>query len=205
MNSDPQQANPLDDILFSMLKQQRLDLANKHNLPPYIIFQDISLVQMATFYPTTLNELKNIQGVGEGKAKKYGEPMCELIRNYCQQNDIIPPEHFSTHTVPKYTRKINIIQLIDKQKPFDQIAKAIGCTEEELLTEMEGIVKSGVPLKIDYIINDILDPEDVADIYEYYRESEVFDLDDALDNFEGIYTEDELRLVHLKFVSEQGY
>ena len=205
-NNEPQQANPLDDTLFAILKQQRRKLADTYNLPPYIIFQDISLVQMATFYPTTIDELKNIQGISEGKAKKYGEPMCTLIRDYCQQNDIIPPEHFATHTVAKKnTRKINIIQLIDKQKPFEQIAKALGIPEEELLNEMESIVKSGVPLKIDYIINDILDPEDVEDIYQYYRESDTPDLDAALDNFEGDYSEDELRLVHLKFVSEQGY
>ena len=205
LNNEQQQANPLDDTLFTLLKQQRHTIAEKNNLPPYIIFQDISLVQMATFYPTTLEELKNIQGISEGKAKKYGQPMCQLIKEYCTQNDITPPEHFSTYTVPKKnTRKINIIQLIDKQKPFDQIAKTIGYTEEELLTEMENIVKSGVPLKIDYIIADILDPEDVDDIYQYYRESNTPDLDEALDNFEGLYNEDELRLVHLKFVSEQG-
>ncbi|MBP3725902.1 MAG: DNA helicase RecQ [Bacteroidaceae bacterium] len=205
MTADAQQATPLDDTLFALLKQQRLTMAKQRRLPPYIIFQDISLVQMATFYPFNIDELKNIQGVSEGKAKKYGQPMCDLIREYCQQNDIIPPEHFSTHTVPKKnTRKINIIQLIDKQKPFDQIARAVGCSEEELLTEMEAIVKSGVPLKIDYIIRDILDPDDVDEVYEYYRESDTPDLDAALDYFEGLYNEDELRLVHLKFVSEQG-
>lgn len=211
-STEAQQPAPLDEGLYHMLVDQRLEIAGRHNLPPYIIFQDISLVQMATYYPVTIDELKNMQGVGEGKANKFGGPMCELIRQYCQDYDIVPPEHFSTHMVPKKnTRRINIIRLVDIRKPLEQIAKSIGCTEDEVIDEMEAIVKSGATLKIDYIIDEMLDKEDVDDICDYYRQAESPDIDAALDYcLDNDYQEDEnvllqaLRLVHIKFVSEQG-
>ncbi len=196
----------LDPELFSMLKDLRKKVAKKHNLPPYVIFQDVSLEQMATMYPIDLQELQNIQGVGAGKAKRYGKEFCELIKRHCEENDIQRLEELRVRTVPKKSMlKVNIIQSIDRQLALDDLADAKGLDFGELLDEIEAIVYSGTKLNIDYFIDDYVGDDDkVDDIYEYFMESETDDLDVALDELGDDYTEEEIRLVRIKFLSEQA-
>ncbi|MDD6553495.1 MAG: DNA helicase RecQ [Prevotellaceae bacterium] len=195
----------LDGVLFKMLKDLRRDEARKAGLPPYVIFQDVSLEQMATMYPVTLQELQQIQGVGAGKAKRYGKKFIELIKKYCQENDIERPEELRVRTVAKKSMlKVQIIQAIDRQIALDDIAEAKGLEFEELLDEIEAIVYSGTKINIDYFIDDVMDDDHVDDIYDYFMESETDDLDTAVEELGGDYTEDEIRLVRIKFLSEQA-
>lgn len=195
----------LDPELFSMLKDLRKKTSRKVNLPPYVIFQDVSLEQMATMYPVNLQELQNIQGVGAGKAKRYGKDFCELIQKYCEDNDIERPEELRVRTVAKKSMlKVYIIQSIDKQIDLDDLAEAKGLEFEELLDEIEAIVYSGTKLNIDYFIEEVVDDEHVDDIYDYFMESDTDDLEEAMQELGGDYTEDEIRLVRIKFLSEQA-
>ncbi len=195
----------LDGVLFKMLKDLRRDEARKAGLPPYVIFQDVSLEQMATMYPVNLQELQQIQGVGAGKSKRYGKKFIELIKKYCQENDIERPEELRVRTVAKKSMlKVQIIQAIDRQIPLDDIAEAKGLEFEELLDEIEAIVYSGTKINIDYFIDDVMDDDHVDDIYDYFMESETDDLDTAVEELGGDYTEDEIRLVRIKFLSEQA-
>lgn len=195
----------LDPVLYGMLVDLRKEKSQKLGIPPYIIFQDVSLEQMATVYPITLDELKNIQGVGIGKANRYGKEFVELIRRHCEDNDIERPEDLRILTVPKKSMlKVKIIQSIDRKVPLDDIADAQNLEFEDLLTEIEAIVYSGTKLNIDYFIEDVMDDDHVDDIYEYFRESETDDLETALDELGGDYTEDEVRLVRIKFFSEMA-
>ena len=195
----------LDPVLYKMLVDLRKETSRKLGIPPYIIFQDVSLEQMATVYPITLDELKNIQGVGVGKANRYGKEFVALIKRHCEDNDIDRPEDLRILTVPKKSMlKVKIIQSIDRKVPLDDIADAQSMEFEDLLTEIETIVYSGTKLNIDYFIEDVMDDDHVDDIYDYFRESETDDLDTALDELGGDYTEDEVRLVRIKFFSEMA-
>lgn len=195
----------LDPTLLSMLKSLRKDVAEKNNLPPYVIFQDMSLDQMATSYPVTEKELGNIRGVGVGKAKRYGKPFYELISKYCEENEIERPDELIVKTVVKDSmKKPKIINLIDRKCSLDDIASTVGLDFEELLDEIDTIVYSGTRLNIDYCIDEELDEEDVEDIYEYFRESDTDSMEDAMDELGDTYTEDQVRLVRIKFISEMG-
>ena len=198
-------AGALDPTLFAMLKDLRKSVARKHKLPPYVIFQDISLEQMATMYPDDLNELQNIQGVGAGKAKRYGKEFCALIKKYCKENEIECPEELRVRTVAKKSMlKVSIIQSIDRQIDLYDLAEAKGLEFSELLDEIEAIVYSGTKLNIDYFIDEEVDDDHLDDIYDYFMESETDDLNTAQDELGGDYTEDEIRLVRIKFLSEQA-
>lgn len=195
----------LDQKLYSMLKDLRKSFAKKHKLPPYVIFQDVSLEQMATMYPVTIQELQNVQGVGAGKAKRFGKEFCELIRKYCEDNEIERPEELRVRTVAKKSMlKVFIIQSIDRQIALDDIAEAKGLDFDTLLDEIDAIVYSGTKLNIDYFIEEVIDDEHVDDIYDYFMESETDDLNAALDELGADYSEDEIRLVRIKFLSEQA-
>jgi len=195
----------LDPTLFSLLKDLRKKMAEKKGLPPYVIFQDISLEQMATMYPVSLLELQNIQGVGAGKANRYGKEFCELIKKYCDDNDIERPEELRVRTVAKKSMlKVNIIQSIDRQVALDDLAEAKGLEFEALLDEIEAIVYSGTKLNIDYFIEEVVDDEHVDDIYDYFMDSDTDDLETAVNELGGDYTEDEIRLVRIKFLSEEA-
>ena len=195
----------LDLTLIAMLKDLRKEMAKKYDLPAYVIFQDISLDQMATMFPVTLEELQNIQGVGVGKAKRYGKPFCDLIRTYCEENDIVRPEDMRVRTVAKKSMlKVKIIQSIDRQVALDDIANAQGLDFDELLSEVEAIVYSGTTLNIDYFLEEVMDDDHVDDIYDYFRESDTDSLDAAQDELGPEYSEDEIRLVRIKFLSEQA-
>ncbi|MBQ6653165.1 MAG: DNA helicase RecQ [Prevotella sp.] len=193
----------LDPELFAMLKDLRRQMAGKLSLPAYVIFQEESLRQMATMYPVTLEELQNIQGVGVGKAKRYGKEFCELIRCHCEENDIERPEELRVRTVAKKSiLKVQIIQSIDRQIALDDIAQSMNISLDDLLDEIEAIVYSGTKLNIDYYLEDVMDDDHVDDIYDYFSESETDDIDTALDELDSDYTEEEVRLVRIKFLSE---
>ena len=195
----------LDLTLIAMLKDLRKEMAKKYDLPAYVIFQDISLDQMATMFPVTLEELQNIQGVGVGKAKRYGKPFCDLIRTYCEENGIVRPEDMRVRTVAKKSMlKVKIIQSIDRQVALDDIANAQGLDFDELLSEVEAIVYSGTKLNIDYFLEEVMDDDHVDDIYDYFRESDTDSLDAAQDELGPDYSEDEIRLVRIKFLSEMA-
>ena len=195
----------VDPTLFQMLKDLRKRMSKELDVPPYVIFQDPSLESMATIYPQTLEELQNIPGVGAGKAKRYGEEFCKLIKKHCEENDIERPEDLRIRTVAnKSMMKVNIIQCIDRKVDLDDIANSKGIEFEELLDELEAIVYSGTQINIDYFINEILDEDQVADIYQYFKESETDDLEDAIDELGADYTDDEIRLVRIKFISEMA-
>ncbi|EFI71030.1 ATP-dependent DNA helicase RecQ [Segatella baroniae B14] len=195
----------LDPELFSILKDLRKKTAHKHQLPPYVIFQDVSLEQMATMYPVTQEELTNVQGVGIGKAKRYGKEFLKVIKEYCEEKQIVPPEELRVRTVAKKSMlKVSIIQSIDRKMALDDLADAKGLDFSDLLDEIEAIVYSGTKLNIDYFIEDVVDDDKVDDIYDYFMESETDDLNEALDELGDDYSEDEIRLVRIKFLSENA-
>ncbi|MBR6016729.1 MAG: DNA helicase RecQ [Prevotella sp.] len=195
----------LDLHLLTMLKNLRRDVAEKNGLPTYVIFQDVSLDQMATDYPVTLEELQNIQGVGKGKAMRYGKPFCDLIKAYCEENEIERPEEMRVRTVAKKSMlKVTIIDKIDRRVALDDLANAQGLDFDELLTEIEAIVYSGTRLNIDYFLEDVMDEDHIDDIYDYFYESTTDDLDTAQNELGPEYSEDEIRLVRIKFLSEMA-
>ena len=195
----------LDPELFAMLKGLRKQMAQKLGVPGYVIFQDPSLEQMATMYPITVEELQQIQGVGAGKAKRYGKEFLELIKRHCEDNGIERAEELRVRTVAKKSIiKVKIIQSIDKQLALDDIAESLGLSFDELLDEVEAIVYSGTKININYFIEEVIDDEHVDDIYEYFRESETDSLDDAINELGDEYSEDEIRLVRIKFLSEMA-
>lgn len=195
----------MDPALYSMLKDLRKKLSKKLEVPPYVIFQDPSLEAMATIYPVTLDELQNIPGVGAGKAKRYGEEFCKLIKRHCEENEIERPEDLRVRTVANKSKmKVAIIQAIDRKVALDDIAMSKGIEFEELLDEIEAIVYSGTKLNIDYFLEDIMDEDHLLDIYDYFKESTTDDIDDALDELGDDFTEEEVRLVRIKFISEMA-
>lgn len=192
-----------DEMLYKMLDGLKKQEASRKNLPAHVIFQDTSLQEMAYQYPTTLEELTRITGVGHGKAKKFGQPFIDLIAKYVDENDIEKPTDLVVKSVVnKSGLKVHIIKNIDRKLPLDDIADAKGKELEDVIVEIEAIVGSGTKINIDYYINDILDEDDQADIYEYFMESESDDLQEAYDEFDGDFTEEQLRLMRIKFMSE---
>ena len=196
----------LDPTLNSMLKDLRKKVSKKMGRPPYVIFQDVSLEQMATDYPVTLEELKNIQGVGEGKVKQpYAQEFVDLIKRYCEENDITRQADLRVRTVAKKSMlKVKIIQGIDRQVALDDIANAQGLEFEELLDEVEAIVYSGTKLNIDYFLDEVMDEDHIDDIYDYFSESDTDSLEAAIDELGDECSEDEIRLVRIKFISEMA-
>ena len=196
----------LDPTLSAMLRDLRKKVSKRLGRPPYVIFQDVSLEQMATDYPVTLEELKNIQGVGEGKVKQpYAKEFVELIKNYCEENEIERQVDMRVRTVAKKSMlKVKIIQSIDRQIALDDIAAAQGIEFEELLDEVEAIVYSGTKLNIDYFLEEVMDEDHVDDIYDYFCESDTDRLSVAQKELGDEYSEDEIRLVRIKFLSEMA-
>ena len=195
----------VDPALFSMLKDLRKKMAKKLDVPPYVIFQDPSLEAMATTYPVTLEELQNIPGVGAGKAKRYGQEFCVLIKKHCEENEIERPEDLRVRTVANKSKiKVSIIQAIDRKVALDDIALSKGMDFSELLDEVEAIVYSGTRLNIDYFLEEIMDEDHMLDIYDYFKESTTDKIDEAMDELGDDYTEDEIRLVRIKFISEMA-
>ena len=197
------QGGALDNELFLMLKDLRKKVAKQKGVPAYAVFQEGSLEQMATVYPITLEELQQVQGVGAGKAKKFGKEFVELIKRHCEENEIERPEDLRVRTVAKKSAvKVKIIQSVDRKVALDDIANAQGLEFEELLDEVEAIVYSGTKLDIDYFLEEVMDDDHVDDIYDYFQESETDDLDAAMEELGDEYSEDEVRLVRIKFLSE---
>ncbi|ARV13579.1 DNA helicase RecQ [Gilvibacter sp. SZ-19] len=192
-----------DKNLFKLLKDERKKVATKLGLPPFVIFQDPSLEDMALKYPITISELSNVHGVGEGKAKKYGDPFVQLIARYVEENEIERPDDFVVKsTGTNSALKLYIIQSIDRKLPLDDIASAKGLEMPEFIKEMEAIVFSGTKLNIDYYLEDILDEDQQEEIHDYFLEAETDKIDVAIEEFDGDYDDEELRLYRIKFISE---
>ena len=195
----------VDPELYSILKDLRKKIAKKLELPPYVIFQDISLEAMATTYPITMEELQTIQGVGAGKAKRYGADFLKVIKTHVEENDIERPEDLRVMSVANNSKlKISIIQGIDRKIALDELAESKGLEFDELLDEVEAIVYSGTKINIDYFLDEVMDEDHLDDIFEYFKESESDDLELAINELGGDYTEEEIRLVRIKFISEMG-
>ena len=195
----------VDPELFAMLKNLRKKLAKQLELPPYVIFQDPSLEAMATTYPITIDELKNIPGVGEGKAKRYGEEFCALIKRHCEENEIDRPEDIRIRTVANKSKlKVAIINAIDRKIALDDLAISKGVEFDELLDDIESIVYSGTKLNIDYFLEEILDEDNMIEIYDYFKNSDTDNINIAIEELGGEYSEEEIRLVRIKFISEMG-
>ena len=199
-------AGALDPTLAAMLRDLRKKVSKRMERPPYVIFQDVSIDQMATDYPVTLEELKNIQGVGEGKVKQpYAKEFVDLIKKYCAENDIERQVDMRVRTVAKKSMlKVKIIQSIDRQIALDDIANAQGIDFDELLSEIEAIVYSGTKLNIDYFLEEVMDEDHIDDIYDYFADSDTDRLSVAQEELGGDYSEDEIRLVRIKFLSEMA-
>lgn len=195
-----------DKTLFALLKDLRKEIARKEKLPPFVIFQDPSLEDMSIQYPVTVDELKQIQGVGTGKAQKYGNPFLELIKEYVEENDIIRPMDMVVKSViNKSGLKVYIIQSIDRKISLVDLANAKTLTFDELLTEIESIVGSGTKIDIKYYIDEFVDPYHQEEIFEYFRRAESDSIEQALFELgEDEYTEEEIRLMRIKFMSELG-
>lgn len=197
--------NAADDVIYKMLLDLRKKLSQQKNVPPFVIFQEPSLQDMAIQYPITIEEMTNIQGVGQGKAMRYGKPFIELISNYVEENDIDRQQDFVVKSlINKSGLKVHIIKNVDVKMPLDVIADSHSKEIDEIITEIEAIVASGTKINIDYYINDILDDEEQEEIYDYFREAETDDLTEAHAEFDGDYDEDQLRLMRIKFMSEMG-
>ncbi|MGY5850355.1 DNA helicase RecQ [Salegentibacter sp. F14] len=193
----------VDKTLVKMLKELRKKVAKKREVPPFVVFQDPSLEDMALKYPITMEELNNIYGVGEGKAKKYGKEFVDLIGRYVEDNDIIRPDDLVVKsTGANSALKLYIIQSVDRKLPLDDIASAKGMEMPEFIKEMEAIVYSGTKLNIDYWVDDILDEDQQEELHEYFIEAESDNIDAAIEEFEGEYDDEELRLYRIKFISE---
>jgi len=195
-----------DLVLFSMLKELRKEISREENLPPFVIFQDPSLEDMAIQYPINIEEMQQIIGVGVGKATKYGQPFCDLIKDYVEENDIMRPNDIVIKSVVnKSGLKVYIIKSIDRKLPLNDIAHAKNLSVDEMLTEIERIVSSGTRLNINYYIEERVDEYHQEDIYDYFLEAETDSVQDALDELgEAEYNEEEIRLVRIKFLSEVG-
>jgi ATP-dependent DNA helicase RecQ len=195
--------NIYDEELFSVLKDLRKTIAKEKKLPPYVIFSDPSLEEMATRYPCTMDELTNIPGISQGKASKYGRPFIDLIAAYVKENEIERPTDLVIKSVAnKSMLKVSIIQNIDKKIGLDDIARSKGMSRDDLLHEVENIVFSGTKLNLSYYINDLLE-EDVQDeIIEYFRGTESDSLEEAMKEFDGSYSREELQLMRIQFFSE---
>lgn len=197
-------SSAVDPVLFSIMKDLRKKMAKKLNVPPYVIFQDPSLESMATIYPITIDELQNIPGVGAGKAKRYGTEFVEIIKKHVDENEIERPEDLRVKTVANKSKlKVAIVQSIDRKIALDDLAESKGIEFFELLDEVEAIVYAGTKINIDYFLEEVIDEDHMADIFDYFQEAESDSLDDAINEL-GMYTEDEIRLVRIKFISDMA-
>ncbi len=195
----------VDPELYSILKDLRKKIAKKYSLPPYVIFQDPSIEAMATTYPITMEELQNITGVGAGKAKRYGAEFIKIIKTHVEENEIERPEDLRVRSVANKSKlKISIIQGIDRKIPLDELASSKGIEYSEILDEIEAIVYSGTKININYFIDEVMDEDHHDDIFEYFRESESDDIKDAIEELGSDYSEEDIRLVRIKFLSELG-
>ncbi|WP_026451635.1 RecQ family ATP-dependent DNA helicase [Aequorivita capsosiphonis] len=195
----------VDKNLFKLLKAQLKKVAHDLDLPPFVIFQEPSLEDMALKYPVTMEELSNVHGVGEGKAKKYGKSFLKLIQDYVEENDIIRPEDFVVKsTGTNSSLKLYIIQNVDRKLSLPDIANAKGLEMTDFIREMEAIVYSGTKLNIDYWIDEVLDEDQQEEIHDYFLEAKTDNLEEAMEEFDGDYDEEELRLYRIKFISEVG-
>ena len=196
-------ASVIDNDLFNKLKILRKEIAKSKSLPPYAIFQEFSLEDMTYKYPETIDEFKNINGVGEGKVKKFGSQFIELIKKHIQENNIKKSDEIVLRTSgSKSSKKLSLIQNVDKKIPLDEISESRGIEFNVLLAELESIVFSGTKLNIDYYVDDILDQDQQEELHEYFLESESENISDALKEFEGEYDEEELRIFRVKFLSD---
>ncbi len=202
----PSAANSGDPVLFAMLKDLRKKIAKRLNLPPFVIFQDPSLSDMSIQYPVNLEELQKIQGVGQGKARRYGKEFVELIKKYVEENEIERPEDFIVRTVANKSKmKVFIIQSIDRKLSFDDIANSKGLEVKDIISEVEAIVNSGTKLNIDYYVNDVIDEEHQEEVFDYFREAENDSVENALEELgEDEYSEEDIRLMRIKFLSDMG-
>lgn len=195
-----------DPELYSILKDLRKKVSKKVGLPPYVIFQDPSLEAMATTYPITIDELANISGVGAGKAKRYGDEFVQVIKRHVEDNEIDRPEDLIVRSVANKSKvKIAIIHAIDRKIPLDEIARSKCMDIDELLDDIEAIVNSGTKINLNYYIDEVLDEDQQEDMFEYFKESESGDLNDAYKELGNEYTDEEIRLMRIKFISEMGY
>jgi len=196
-------AGGVDDKLMAMLKDLRKNIAKKLGVPPFAVFQDPSLDDMALKYPISLEDLANVHGVGEGKARKYGAEFIKLITKYVDENDILRPDDLVVKSTGVNSGlKLYIIQNTDRKLPLMDIAKSKGLSMEELIKEMEAIIFSGTKLNINYSLDDLLDEEQQEEIFDYFMEAESDKIQEALDEFDGDYDEEELRLMRIKFINE---
>jgi ATP-dependent DNA helicase RecQ len=204
--SAPGSGSAGDPELFELLKDLRKKVSKKLNLPPFVIFQDPSLSDMSIQYPITIEELKNIQGVGDGKARRYGKEFVALIKNYVEDNDIERAQDMVVKTVANKSKtKVEIIQAIDRKMSLEDIADSKSISMEELIGEIEAIVNSGTKINIDYYINEILDEDHQEEVFDYFREAEEDSIQAALDELgDDEYSEEEIRLMRIKFMSELG-
>ncbi len=205
-SSTSQKGAAMDDIIFSMLKQLRKKVAKEHGLPPAIIFQESSLLDMANNYPITIDEMSQIQGVGLGKANKFGEPFISLIEKYVKDNNIERPTDLVVKTiVKKSSNKVYIIQSLDKKLSIEDIAKAKGLSSDELIKEIETIVESGTKLNLQYMLDNMIDDYEQEELSDFFKESEHFSLEEARGEFlEDDYSDEELRIARIQFISEVG-
>ena len=197
-------SSAVDPVLFSIMKDLRKKMSKKLNVPPYVIFQDPSLESMATIYPTSIDELQNIPGVGAGKAKRYGAEFVEIIKKHVEENEIERPEDLRVRTVANKSKlKVAIVQSIDRKVALDDLAESKGIEFSELLTELEAIVFSGTKINIDYFLDEVIDEDHMADIFDYFQEADSDDLEEATKEL-GMYPEEEIRLVRIKFISDMA-
>jgi len=201
-----QQSGALDTLLLQMLKDLRKKLAKQKNLPPFVVFQDPSLDEMCTHYPISIDELKQIQGVGSGKASKFGLPFIELIKKYVDENDIDRPVDLVIKSAAnKSALKVSIIQNIDRQIALEDIASAKGISYDEILKELETIVNSGTKLNLNYYINELIEDDRQDEVFDYFRATETDSIDEALSELgTDDYTREEVQLMRIKFLSELG-
>jgi ATP-dependent DNA helicase RecQ len=187
------------------MKDLRKKLSKRLDVPPYVIFQDVSLEAMSTTYPITIEELQNIPGVGMGKAKRYGQGFIEVIKRHVIENEIERPEDLRVRTVANKSKiKVFIVQSIDRKVALDDIALTKGLEFNELLDEIEAIVYSGTKINIDYFLGEVMDEDHMGDIYSYFKESETDDLEEAIKSLGSDFSEEEIRLVRIKFLSEMA-
>jgi ATP-dependent DNA helicase RecQ len=201
-----QQSGALDTLLLQMLKDLRKKIAKQKNLPPFVIFQDPSLDEMCTHYPISIDELKQIQGVGSGKASKFGLPFIELIKKYVDENDIDRPVDLVIKSAAnKSAIKVSIIQNIDRQIALEDIASAKGISFDEILKELETIVNSGTKLNLNYYIDELIEEDRQDEVFDYFRATETDSIDEALSELgTDDYTREEVQLMRIKFLSELG-
>ncbi len=194
-----------DEVLYTLLLDLRKSISKQQNIPPFVIFQEPSLKDMCFQYPITMDELTNIQGVGNGKAARYGAPFIDLIAKYVEDNEVERPQDMVVKSlVNKSGLKVQLIQNIDRKLPLEDIGRSQGKSMEEVIEEIEAIVSSGTRVNINYYIDDILDQENQEEIFEYFNDAETDDLKEAIAEFDGNYTEEELRLMRIKFMSDMA-